>query len=125
MKIAIISLALVLFAVGCSKKESAGTPPQFILRAGDIASPVEVTTNMVGATNVYSIFVEFSDSEQSHFREFEQEHLNQDIQILAGSDVFMGMHIQGIVSPVSFKLPYVSPDEARAIADALNKLSEK
>jgi hypothetical protein len=126
MKIAILNLVLVLFVIGCSKKDNAVTPAQFTLGVGDITSPVEVITNGAGAITNYSISVEFSSSEQSRFREFEQQHLNQDIQILAGSEVLMGMqHIQGISSPVTFKIPYASSEEAQAMADALNKVSEK
>ena len=117
---------MVLLAVGCSKQKSTVPAAQFILHAGDIASPVVVTTNNVGGTNIYSISVEFSGSQQVRFREFQQEHQNQDIEIMAGSrQLWQILQIQGVMSPVSFKVPYASQDDAQAMSDALNKLSER
>ena len=125
MKIAFFSMALILVATGCSKKESvvAPTQAQFVLKAGDIASPVHVTTNKFGQFDVYKLSVEFSNDEQAKFREFEQAHLNQNIQILAGSEVLMTWHLSGVSSPSTMSLPYQTPDKALLIADSLTKLS--
>jgi hypothetical protein len=150
MKNAIITgtIAATILIAGCGKKSpsSSVTPKsanadatssspitqlpeasaQFILRAGDIASPVEVTTNHVGGTNRYSIFVKFSSEQQVRFRQFQEEHQNQNIEILGGSKRFLELqHIKGVQSPVAFTFPYPSLADAQAMADALNNMGEK
>jgi hypothetical protein len=117
---------MAFLAFGCSRQKHAVAPAQFILHAGDIASPAKLTTNNIGGVITYIIPVDFSDSQQARFFEFELKHQNQDIKMMAGpKEILEFRPIHGPMIPVSFKLPFLYHDDAQVKIDALNNLSEK
>ena len=126
MKIILLCLFVAFLAMGCSRPKPAAAPAQFILHAGDIVLPVKLTTNNIGGVVTYFVSVEFSDSQQSRFFEFELKHQSRDIKIMAGAREILEFRPEhGPSIPVAFKLPFLYPDDAQVKVDALNALSGK
>jgi hypothetical protein len=126
MKIIILSLALVLSAVSCSKKESAATPPHFGLARGDLASPAEITTNKSGAHILYCVPIKLSSAKDAELHKFAQQHPNRQVEIVVGSKVITKVRMPANVTATSvlgLTVACDSIDEAKAIADSLDGLS--
>jgi hypothetical protein len=137
MKKAIITgiMAATILIAGCGKKSpssSAAHPsaqaerafatnalPQFSIAAGDLASPARVITNKTGSIAVEIIL---SDSALQQYRKFRQEHLNQQIEILAGSKVLMKLMVHTPTSGRGFGVDFAPSDtNAQTLVDWLNE----
>jgi len=127
-------LILVLFASACSHKtESSVTTEsnvttgstQFSIAAGDVASTsVEVVTNRVASSPTQEtavVHLEFSAAKAAEFRQFTKNHLNQKVQIMVGEKVVAEPVIRAELPSPNLYLNFSSPEEARAVADSLNK----
>jgi hypothetical protein len=95
---------------------------QFTIGAADLAMPAALGTNGVGTGNdTIVIHLQFSASRADEFRQFTREHINQNIQILVGTEVVSEAHIIAEISSGQADLSFSSADQARAVADSLNK----
>ncbi len=132
MKIAIISLALILFAVGCSKKESATAPLPFALAHGDLGSPVEIVPDKIGARSVYRVPWKLSTTKLAALCKVAQSHPNRSIEIMAGARVVAQLKAPADVhdadpskvSNMSFQFISDSQEDARLFAESLRELSK-
>ncbi|HEY5297520.1 MAG TPA: hypothetical protein VIK59_06320 [Verrucomicrobiae bacterium] len=132
MRIATLSLFLILFVSACSHKAgntatsstTTGTP-QFSIAASDVSTAsIQIATNtpnLVAAHKTAVVDVQFSIKAAADFQKFTQEHLHQKIQILVGSKVVLQPVVESVISSGELELPFSTPEEAQAVADTLNK----
>jgi hypothetical protein len=126
-------LAISLFASACSHKAESTVPasapfsvdaskPHFTIAAGDLAVPAVIGTNGVGSGHdTVVIHLQFSASRSDEFRKFTREHINQDTQLLVGTNVVAEPHIIAEISGGKADLVFSSVDQAQAVVDSLNK----
>ena len=121
MKITILSLVLVLLAIGCSKKAGANSPPQFALAAGDLASPPENTTN----DNEYLVQIKLSSAKAAELLKFAQQHPGRETDIVVGSRTIteIPMPMKALKMPVVLTIAFDSFEKAEAITEPLKALS--
>lgn len=121
MRIIILSLILVLFASACSRKAGTGAA-QFSLSGRDLASPVEVTTNTLGDTGSVVLHIKLSRTKADELRRFTEQHVNQYVEMVAGSRVIMKALVHDPISGGEFNVSFgLSDTNAQAIADFLSK----
>jgi preprotein translocase subunit SecD len=121
MKITILSLILVLFASACSRKSGTG-PVQFNVTGRDLASPVEVTTNTLGDTGSVVLHIKLSPTKADELRKLTEHHVNQYMEIVAGSKVIMKGLVHDPISGGEFNVCFgLSDTNAQAVADFLSK----
>ena len=82
-----LSMAIVLLAVGCSKKEGAATLPQFKLARGDVTSASQIFTNQIGTNIVYMVDIHFSSAKAAELLKFAQQHPGQQAAFVVGSQI--------------------------------------
>ena len=132
MKNTTISLLLVLFVSACSHKTEStpttstdGSTPQFSIATSDISSAsVQTATNspnLVAAHKTALVYVYLSTKAAADFQRFTQEHLNQKVQILIGTNVVAEPVIRAVLSRGEFPLSFSTLEEAQAVADSLSK----
>ena len=93
--------------------------PQFTIAPGDLASPARVITNKAGSI---AVVIKLSDSKVQEYHKFRQDHLNQQIEIVAGSKVLMRLMVHTPGAGGGFGVDFASTDtNAQALADWLNK----
>jgi preprotein translocase subunit SecD len=132
MKNLAIALILVLFTSACSRKTET-TPtastgvglPQFVIAASDVmtASAKSATNrpDLIAAHRNAVVDVQFSSKATADFKKFTQEHLNQQVQILVGSNVFAVTWIRSVHPDGRFQTAFSTLEEAQAVADSLTK----
>ena len=121
MKITILSLILVLFASACSRKAGIG-PAQFNVTGKDLASPVEVTTNTLGDAGSVVLHIKLSPTKADELRKFTEHHVNQYVEMVAGSRVIMKALVHEPISGGEFNVSLgLSDTNAQAVADFLSK----
>jgi preprotein translocase subunit SecD len=132
MKNTTISLLLVLFVSACSHKTEStqtistdGSTPQFSIAASDVSSAsVQTATNspnLVAAHKTAQVDVHLSTKAAADFQRFTQEHLNQKVQILVGTNVVAEPVIRAVLSRGELPLNFSTPEEAQAVVDSLSK----
>jgi hypothetical protein len=137
MKNTTLGLILVLFASACSHKTESNVvtdTPQFVVTAVDVSTasvqPVAGNANMgashksnlLAAHKTAVVDVVFTSSKTAEFQRFTQEHLNQKVQILVGSQVLPVISTASTaIASSKFQLAFSTPDEAQAFADSLTK----
>ena len=125
MKITTISLVLVLFAVGCSKKESANAPIQVVIAHGDLASSAGITTNIYKGDIFYCVQIKFSSAKEAELCKLAQQHPNSEVEFIAGSRIAkMRMPAKALKPPIEWSMTYRSFKDARAAAEAVKDLSQ-
>jgi preprotein translocase subunit SecD len=132
MKNIAIGLILVLFTSACSRKTET-TPtastgvslPQFVFAASDVmtASAKSATNrpDLVAHHRNAVVDVQFSSKATADLRKFTQEHLNQQVQILVGSNVLAVTWIRSVMPDGQFQTAFPTLEEAQAFADTLMK----
>jgi hypothetical protein len=124
MKITVISLVLVLFAVGCSRKESANAPIRVTIAHGDLASPAEIITNNYKGHTFYCFQIKFSSAKEAELCKLAQEHPNGEVEIVVGSEIAkMRMPAKALKPPIMWGVSYRSLDDAMAAAKVVKELS--
>jgi len=124
MKITIVSLVLVLFAVGCSKKESASGPLRFAIAHGDIA-PAEITTNIFHADTYYIIQIKLSSAKEDELCKLAQQYPNREVEVALGSDNRkMRMPAKSLKSPIQWAVSFTSIADAREAEADLKGVSQ-
>jgi preprotein translocase subunit SecD len=132
MKNITISLLLVLFVSACSHKTEStpttstdGSTPQFSIAASDVSSAyVRIATNspnLVAAHKTALVDVQLSTKAAADFQKFTQEHLNQKVQILVGTNVVAEPVIRAVLSRGELPLSFSTLEEAQAVVDSLSK----
>jgi preprotein translocase subunit SecD len=128
MKNTTLSLLLVLFLSACSHKTESSVAPgstEFSIAAGDVVTTsVEAVTGRRPSSptqEMYAVRVTLSGAKSAAFRQFTKDHLNQEVQIMIGTNVVQQPVIRAEISSPKIELMFSSPDEARAIADSLSK----
>jgi hypothetical protein len=112
MKITIISLVLVLFALGCSKKESASGPLRFTVAHGDIA-PAEITTNIYKGNTYYIIQIKLSSAKEAELCKLAQQYPNREVEVVLGSESRkMRMPAKTVKPPIQWAVSFTSIDDA-------------
>ena len=95
------------------------------MAAGDVVSTsVEAVTGRRPSSptqEMYAVHVTLSGAKSAAFRQFTKDHLNQEVQIMIGTNVVQQPVIRAEISSPKIELMFSSPDEARAIADSLSK----
>jgi len=119
---------LVLLTSVCASKAQSDPPsikPQFVIMAGDVVSTsVEVVTGRVPASPTQEMSVvhlEFSSAKAAELRQFTKDHLNQQVQIMVGTNVVQEPMIRAEIPGAKIDLMYSSPEKAQAIAALLSK----
>jgi preprotein translocase subunit SecD len=128
MKTALLSLLVALLASACSQKPeptaTSGTP-QFSVSAGDIiTSSVEVVAGRVLASPTQEtavVHIEFSKARAEAFRKFTNEHVDQKVQIVVGTNVVSEPVIRTEIPGGKIEVHFSSPEEARAFAASLSQ----
>jgi len=128
MKNTTISLLLVLFVSACSHKTESSVvtgTPQFQIAAGDVTSasvqPVNGNADLAAAHMTAVVDVVFSSSKAAEFQKFTQEHLNQKVQILVGTNIVVEPMVRSAIPSGEIELSFSTPEAAQAIADILTK----
>jgi hypothetical protein len=151
MKNIILTLVIVLFAVGCSKRiqTDANGTPQFTLAAEDLASPIEIVTNgvfevsqpgagtvefttknMPGMTGLRFKLTAAKLHELGKFRHYvairsmDRQPNHARAQILVGSKVVYDspdFRVFVWSAAGGMALSFKSPDEAQSVADSLTR----
>jgi preprotein translocase subunit SecD len=67
------------------------------------------------------IHLQFTAAKTDEFRKFTREHINQQTQLLVGSKVVAEPYIRSEISGGQADIDFSSIDEARVVADNLNK----
>ena len=127
-------LAISLLVSACSRKTESTVPvsepisvdaskPHFTISAGDLAVPAKVGTRVVGSGHDVAIFIhlEFSPAKADEFHKFTREHLNQQTQLLVGTNVFAEPTVMAEISGGQSDIACGSIDHAKAVADALKQ----
>jgi preprotein translocase subunit SecD len=128
MKNIAIGLMLALFTSACSHKTET-TPtaslPQFVFAASDVmTASVQSATNrpdLIAAHRTAVVDIQFSSKSAADFKKFTQEHLNQQVQILVGSNVLAETWIRSVHPDGLFQTAFSTLEEAQAVADTLTK----
>lgn len=134
-KSSIALLAIALLASSCSQKTEKTTTkslpsiaidaskPHFTIAAGDLTTPAKVSTQAVGNGHdiAISIHLHFSPAKADEFQKFTKEHLQQQTQLLVGSNVVAEPIIRSEIPDGQVDITSSSVDEAQSVADALNK----
>jgi hypothetical protein len=124
MKITIISLFLILFAVGCSKTGNANAPIRSLIARGDIAL-AEIATNNYGGHIYYSIQIKPSSAKEAELYKLAQQYPNREIEVIVGSNITkMQMPAAALKPPIEWTVPCPSLDAAKVTEQALKKLSQ-
>jgi preprotein translocase subunit SecD len=123
-------LVISLLASACSHKTGTSAPtnsasdtnkPQFTIGPSDLAAPAQIATNGVGSGHdTVVIHLQFSTGKSDEFRRFTRDHINQEVQILVGTNVVAAPHIMTEISGGKADLAFSSLDQAKAVADSLN-----
>ncbi len=127
MRTLVLSLIVALLVSACSRKAIPGPMtgtalPQFSLAGKDLASPVEVTTNTLGSTGSVVLRIKLSPAKAEELRRFTEEHVNQYVEMVAGSRVIMKALIHDPISGGELKVSFGPSDpSAQAVTDLLNK----
>ena len=118
---------LVLFAVGCSKKESASEPLRFAIAHGDI-TPEEITTNIYHGKTFYIIPIKLSSAKEAEWCKLAQQYPNRAVEVAVGSEIHKMRLPAKIVKPpaqwVEWSQAFTSLDEARTAEAELKRLSQ-
>jgi hypothetical protein len=117
-----LSLIVVLFVLSCSDKTEPNLRtgvPQFQIEVGDVSN----VTMTVNVPNKYgdNMDVALSGAKAAEFQKFTQKHLNQMVQILAGSNVVLQPTYARVVSSGVIKIPILSAE----VAEAIDEVSPK
>ena len=129
IKIAILSLVLVLIASACSHAPQRGrsytldpSKPQFTIAPADLAASAVLATNSSpsGAHATIVIHLQFSPAKTDAFRSFTRDHTNQQTQLVVGSKVVAEPFIVAEITDGRADLAFSSFDEARAVKDLLS-----
>jgi hypothetical protein len=124
MKFTIISLVLVLFTVGCSKKESANTPIRIAIAHGDIA-PAEITTNIYHGKTYYIIQIKFSSAKEAELCKLAQQYPNREVEVALGSSSYKFRMPDKTLKPtIQWGIASDSFDDASATEADLKGLSQ-
>ena len=124
VKITMISLVLVLFVVGCSKKESAGGSLQFTIAHGDIA-PAEITTNIYQGNTFYIIQIKLSSIKEAELCKLAQQNPNREIEVAVGSKISkMRMPAKTVKPPIQWAVSFRSYADAKAAEETVKELSQ-
>lgn len=114
-----ISIAAVLLAVGCSKKEGAATLPQFNVAQGDMTAPPQVFTNTIGSSIRYRVEIKLSSAKSAELFKFAQQHPGREIDFVAASQIItkMQMGTNYTEPPVGMVLDCDSLSKVKAVQD--------
>ena len=125
MKITIISLMLVLLAVGCSKKESASAPLQFTVARSDMTL-ANITTNVYKGNAYYIIQIKLSSAKQAELFKLAQQHPGGEIEVVLGSGIHtMKMPAKTLKLPIQWALSFRSLDDAVAAEKELKDVIQQ
>jgi len=125
MKIILISILSVLFAVGCSKKESATAPIRVEIARGDIASHAEITTNHYQGHTSYCIQFQLSSAKEAELLKLAQQHPDGMVEFGVGSKFSkMRMPAKSLKSPIQLAVAFGSLKDASAAEQTLKELSQ-
>jgi preprotein translocase subunit SecD len=122
MKNTTLSLILVLLVSACSHKtdgSATSSSIQFSIAASDVSAAVVLTR--AGSTTAAVVDVHFSSSKAAEFRKFTEAHLNQQVQILVGTNVVAEPVIRAAITGGKVQLHFATREEAQAVADSLTK----
>ena len=126
MKITCLTVILPLLLIGCSKQDRATTQPRLALARGDLAAPVEITTNASGPSPVYNLQIKLSAAKEAELLKFARKHPNETVQIVLGDRVLTDLRMPGgeagKISTIGVAAAIDSPSEAQSIAELLNQL---
>jgi hypothetical protein len=96
--------------------------PRFQIAASDVTSasvqPVTGNANLAAAP---MLDIVFSSSKAAEFQKFTQEHLNQRVQILVGTNLVIEPMVCSVIPGGEIELSFSTPEAAQAIADILTK----
>jgi hypothetical protein len=126
MKNTTLSLLLVLFVSACSHKtettvtSNTGTLQYSILATDVDSTSVKTLTNGTSAPKTRVIVV-FSDAKAAEFKKFTQDHMNQTVQILVGTNIAATAGIGGVMPGNKIDFDFSTSDEAKKITDYLAK----
>ncbi len=123
MKNTIITLVLVVFAIGCSKQNI-----QFAMKRGDLSS-VEVGTNSSQAYDHYFIGVRLTGGKEAELCKLAQQNTNRDIDIIFGSTFTFKLEQPGFslklpLHPMQFHIPCSSLEKAKIMEKGLQELQQ-
>jgi preprotein translocase subunit SecD len=131
MKTLTLNLALLILISGCGRKIENGVAtnssngiPQFQIALGDVSSVSVKGVTSDGTSNsnaAATIYVEFTKTRASEFHDFTQEHLNQKIQILVGSNVVSEPVLSSVLPGNEITLHFSTLKEANTVLDCLKK----
>jgi hypothetical protein len=125
MKTTIISLILVLIAVGCSKKESANAPIRFAMTRGDVAL-AEITTNNYQGHDYYSVRIKPTSDKEAELYKFSQRYPNREIEVVVDSTPYVKIQMpaSALKPPLELQVQCGSLDNAKVVERGLKELSQ-
>src|SRR4051812_18678774 len=93
MKTIISTMLLIVLLLGCSGKASTEKSLQLVLARGDIAAPIEITTNRLGANQVYDLRIPLVSAREATLIAFAKKHPDQDVQIMLNGRVLTDLRL--------------------------------
>lgn len=123
----IVSVVLLIAALlGCSRKDSSEKSLQLTLAPGDIAAPIEITTNASGANSVYDLKITLITAREGALIAFAKKHPDQDVRLMLNGRVLTDLRLPAAssneISALAISATFDSPVEAHAMAASLNQL---
>ena len=117
--IVILSIAVVILVIGCSKKESAAALPQFQFARGDLTSPSQVFTNKTGSGVMYRVEIKLSSAKATELFNYAQQHPGRETDFVVGSQIIteIQMGTNYTEPPVGLVLDCDSLSKVKAIQD--------
>lgn len=134
MRIATLSLVLILLASACSRRSESdpipGTPngaigstkAQFEFVASDLAAPAVMSTNGIGSGHAtVVIHFQLSADRAAEFAKFTQAHLRQEAKLICDSKVVAEPFIASPITDGRVQVTFSSREQARETEQLLNK----
>ena len=119
-----LGLLLVLVMSACSHKNEnnpAGAP-QFHITASDVTSvSVQPITIVKTGRKLAELDVVLSREKAAEYHQFTQEHLNQRVQVLVGTNLIVDPWIRSADSSGRFETSFSRIEEAHTLADLLTR----
>ncbi len=125
MKNTTLGLTLVLVMSACSHQTESKTItdiPKFQITASDVKSvSVQPITIVKTGRKLAELDVVLSREKAAEYHQFTQEHLNQRVQVLVGTNLIVAPWIRSADSSGTFETSFSRIEEAQALADLLTK----
>src|SRR6185369_1937321 len=130
IKVAVLSVLLVLLASACSRTTQRGrnygldpNKPQFTIAPADLAAAPVLGTNSgpSGAHATIVLRVEFTATRADAFHKFTRDHRNQQTQLVVRSKVVAEPFVAAEIPDGRVELAFSSIDEARGVRAWLSK----